>query len=70
MKIAVVYNGKVKHAMEVKDLSEIPTSFTFKEKGKQITVPIGQVELLQTTYDIQPDDMYVPGKGTYRLVGK
>jgi len=70
MKVAVVYNGKIRQAIEVNDLTQLPTSFTFNEKGQQITVPVNQVQLLQTNHNTQPGDKYIPGKGIYRPVGK
>ena len=70
MKIAIVYDGKIGQVMEVNNLTQLPRSFTFRKKGQQITVPVNQVELLQTNYNTQPGDKYIPGKGIYRPVGK
>jgi len=70
MKVAVVYDGIVRQIMDIDDLSKLPDSFTFEVDGQQVTKQRNEVKLLKVTADAQVGDIYVPGKGIFRLAGK
>jgi len=70
MKIAVVYNDTVRQVLEINDLTQLPDSFTFDVDGQTATKQRSEVKLLKVTTDVQVGDMYVPGKGVFRFVGK
>jgi hypothetical protein len=69
MKIAVVYDGKVRQVLDVDDLSQLPDTFTFEIDGVQVTKQRSEVKLLKVNVDVQVGDVYVPGKGIFRFVG-
>ena len=69
MKIAVVYEGKVRQILEIEDLSQLPDTYTFEVDGQQVTKQRDEVKLLKVNIDVQVGDVYVPGKGIFRFVG-
>ena len=69
MKIAVVYDGKVRQVLDIADLSQLPDMFTFEVDGQQVTKQRSEVKLLKVNTDVQVGDVYVPGKGIFRFVG-
>ena len=69
MKVAVVYDGKVRQVLDVEDLSQLPDVFTFEVDGVQVTKQRNEVKLLKVNTDVQVGDVYVPGKGIFRFVG-
>ena len=69
MKVAVVYDGKVRQVLDVDDLSQLPDTFTFEIDGVQVTKQRSEVKLLKVNVDVQVGDVYVPGKGIFRFVG-
>jgi hypothetical protein len=70
MKVAVVYDSVVRQVININDLSELPDSFTFEVNGQQVTKERSEVKLLKVTTDVQVGDVYVPGKGIFKFVGK
>jgi len=69
MKVAVVYDGKVRQVLDISDLSQLPDVFTFEVDGVQVTKQRSEVKLLKVNVDVQVGDVYVPGKGIFRFVG-
>jgi len=69
MKVAVVYDGRVRQVLDVDDLSQLPDVFTFEVDGMQVTKQRNEVKLLKVNTDVQVGDVYVPGKGIFRFVG-
>jgi hypothetical protein len=69
VKIAVVYEGKVRQVLEIEDLSQLPDTYTFEIDGQQVTKQRNEVKLLKVNTDVQAGDIYVPGKGIFRFVG-
>ena len=83
MKIAVVYNGKIRQVLDINDLSQLPDTFTFEvdevqvtkqgeevtKQKKQVTKRRNEVKLLKVNTDVQEGDIYVPEKGIFRFVG-
>jgi hypothetical protein len=69
MKIAVVYEGRVRQVLEIEDLSQLPDTYTFEIDGQQVTKQRSEVKLLKVNVDVQVGDIYVPGKGIFRFVG-
>jgi hypothetical protein len=69
MKVAVVYDNKVRQLLNIDNLSQIPDSFTFDVDGQTVTKQRSEVKLLKVTVDVQVGDIYVPGKGIFRFVG-
>jgi alanine dehydrogenase len=69
MKVAVVYDGRVRQVLNVDDLSQLPDVFTFEVDGVQVTKQRNEVKLLKVNTDVQVGDVYVPGKGIFRFVG-
>jgi hypothetical protein len=69
VKVAVVYDGKVRQVLDVADLSQLPDTFTFEVAGQQVTKQRSEVKLLRVNADVQVGDIYVPGKGIFRFVG-
>jgi hypothetical protein len=69
MKVAVVYDGRVRQVLDVDDLSQLPDVFTFEVDGVQVTKQRSEVKLLKVNTDVQVGDVYVPGKGIFRFVG-
>jgi len=69
VKVAVVYDGKVRQVLDVEDLSQLPDVFTFEVDGVQVTKQRNEVKLLKVNTDVQVGDVYVPGKGIFRFVG-
>jgi regulator of RNase E activity RraA len=69
MKVAVVYDGRVRQVLDVDDLSQLPDVFTFEVDGVQVTKQRSEVKLLKVNVDVQVGDVYVPGKGIFRFVG-
>jgi hypothetical protein len=69
MKIAVVYEGKVREVLEVEDLSQLPDTYALEIDGQQVTKQRTEVKLLKVSGDVQVGDMYVTGKGIFRFVG-
>jgi len=70
MKVAVIYNNIVRQVIDITDLSQLPDSFTFDLDGQQVTEQRSEVKLLKVAVDAQVGDIYVPGKGIFRFVGK
>jgi len=69
VKVAVVYDGKVRQVLDVADLSQLPDTYTFEVDGQQVTKQRSEVKLLKVGTDVQVGDVYVPGKGIFRFVG-
>jgi hypothetical protein len=69
VKIAVVYDGKVKQVLDITDLSQLPDMFTLEVDGQQLIKQRSEVKLLKVNVDVQVGDVYVPGKGIFRFVG-
>jgi hypothetical protein len=69
VRIAVVYDGKVRQVLDITDLSQLPDTFTFEADGQQVTKQRSEVKLLKVNTDVQVGDAYVPGKGIFRFVG-
>jgi hypothetical protein len=69
VRIAVVYDRKVRQVLDIVDLSQLPDVFTFEVDGQQVTKQRGEVKLLKVNVDVQVGDVYVPGKGIFRFVG-
>jgi hypothetical protein len=69
MRVAVVYEGKVRQVLEIEDLSQLPDVFTFEVDGQQVTKQRSEVKLLKVNSDVQVGDVYVQGKGIFRFVG-
>jgi regulator of RNase E activity RraA len=69
VKIAVVYDGKVRQVLDIEDLNQLPDIFTFEVDGQQVTKQRSEVKLLKVNTDVQVGDVYVPGKGIFRFVG-
>jgi hypothetical protein len=69
MKIAVVYEGRVRQILEIEDLSQLPDTYTFEIDGQQVTKQRSEVKLLKVNVDVQVGDIYMPGKGIFRFVG-
>jgi hypothetical protein len=69
MRIAVVYDGKVRQVLDIEDLSQLPDTYTFEVDGQQITKQRNEVKLLKVNIDVQVGDVYIPGKGIFRFVG-
>jgi len=69
MKIAVVYDGKVRQVLDIGDLSQLPDVYTFEVNGQQVTKQRTEVKLLKVNADVQVGDVYVVGKGIFRFVG-
>jgi hypothetical protein len=69
VKIAVIYDRKVRQVLEIADLSQLPDTYTFEVDGQQITKQRSEVKLLKVDTDVQVGDVYVPGKGIFRFVG-
>ena len=69
MKVAVVYDGRVRQVLDIDDLSQLPEVFTFEVDGVQVTKQRSEVKLLKVDVDVQVGDVYVPGKGIFRFVG-
>jgi hypothetical protein len=69
MKIAVVYEGKVRQVLDIEDLSQLPETYTFEVDGQQITKQRNEIKLLKVNVNVQVGDVYVPGKGIFRFVG-
>jgi hypothetical protein len=69
MKVAVVYDRKVRQVLDISDLSQLPDVFTFEVDGVQVTKQRSEVKLLKVNVDVQVGDVYVPGKGIFRFVG-
>jgi regulator of RNase E activity RraA len=69
VKVAVVYDGKVRQVLDVDDLSQLPDDFTFEVDGVQVRKQRSEVKLLKVNVDVQVGDVYVPGKGIFRFVG-
>jgi hypothetical protein len=70
VKIAVVYEGKVRQVLDIEDLNQLPDKFTFEVNGQQITKQRNEIKLLKVNIDIQVGDIYVPKKGIFRFVGE
>jgi len=69
MRIAVVYDGKVRQLLDITDLNQLPDTYTFEVDGQQVTKQRSEVKLLKVNTDVQVGDVYVPGKGIFRFVG-
>jgi len=69
MKVAVVYEGKVRQVLEINDLNQLPDTYTFEINGQQITKQRDEVKLLKVKGDVRVGDIYVPGKGIFRFIG-
>ncbi len=69
MKVAVVYDGKVRQVLDIADLSQLPDTYTFEVDGQQLTKQRTEVKLLKVNADVQVGDVYVVGKGIFRFVG-
>jgi hypothetical protein len=69
MKVAVVYQDKVRQILDVTDTSQLPSTYTFEVDGVQVTKQRSEVILLKVDENVQVGDMYVPGKGIFRFVG-
>jgi len=69
MRIAVVYDGKVRQLLDITDLNQLPDIYTFEVDGQQVTKQRNEVKLLKVSTDVQVGDVYVPGKGIFRFVG-
>jgi alanine dehydrogenase len=69
MKIAVVYDGKVRQVLDIEDLSQLPDTYTFEIDDQQVTKQRNEIKLLKVNSDVQVGDVYVPGKGIFRFVG-
>jgi len=69
MKVAVVYDGRVRQVLDIDDLSQLPDVFMFEVDGVQVTKQRSEVKLLKVNADVQVGDVYVPGKGIFRFVG-
>jgi hypothetical protein len=69
MRIAIVYEGKVRQILEIEDLSQLPDTYTFEVDGQQITKQRNELKLLKVNGDVQVGDIYVQGKGIFRFVG-
>jgi hypothetical protein len=69
VKIAVVYEGKVRQVLEIEDLSQLPDTYTFEVDRQQLTKQRNEVKLLKVNTDVQVGDIYVLGKGIFRFVG-
>jgi hypothetical protein len=69
VKIAVVYDGKVRQVLDIADLSQLPDTFTFEVAGQQVTKQRNEVKLFKINTEVQVGDIYVPGKGIFRFVG-
>jgi len=69
VKVAVVYDGKVRQVLDVADLNQLPDIYTFEVDGQQVTKQRSEVKLLKVNTDVQVGDVYVPGKGIFRFVG-
>ena len=69
MKIAVVYDGRVRQILDIGDLSQLPDVYTFEVNGQQVTKQRTEVKLLKVNADVQVGDVYVQGKGIFRFVG-
>jgi len=69
MRIAVVYDGKVRQVLDIDDLSQLPDTFTFEVDGMQVTKQRNEVKLLKVSAEVQVGDVYVAGKGIFRFVG-
>jgi len=69
VKIAVVYEGKVRQVLDIADLNQLPDTFTFEVNGQQVTKQRSEVKLLKVNKDVQVGDVYIPGKGIFRFVG-
>jgi hypothetical protein len=69
MRIAVVYDGKVRQVLDIDDLSQLPDTFTFEVDGVQVTKQRNEVKLLKVSAEVQVGDVYVAGKGIFRFVG-
>jgi hypothetical protein len=69
VKIAVVYEGKVRQVLEIEDLSQLPDTYTFEVDRQQLTKQRNEVKLLKVNTDVQVGDIYVPEKGIFRFVG-
>ncbi len=71
MKVAVVYDGKVREVLDIVDLSQLPDTYTFEVDGQQVTKQRTEVKLLKVSanVEIQVGDVYVAGKGIFRFMG-
>jgi hypothetical protein len=69
MKVAVVYEGKVRQVLEIDDLAQLPDVYTFEVDGQRVTKQRSEVRLLKVNGYVQVGDVYVPGKGIFRFVG-
>lgn len=69
MKIAVVYEEKVRQVLNIADLNQLPDTFMFEVNGQQVTKQRSEVKLLKVNKDVQVGDVYIPGKGIFRFVG-
>jgi len=69
VRIAVVYDGKVRQVLDIDDLSQLPDTFTFEVDGVQVTKQRNEVKLLKVSAEVQVGDVYVAGKGIFRFVG-
>ena len=69
MKVAVVYDGKVRQVLDITDLSQLPDTFIFEVDRQQVTKQRKEVKLLKVNIDVQVGDVYVPGKGIFRFIG-
>ena len=69
MKVAVVYDGKVRQVLDIVDLSYLPDTYTFEVSGQQVTKQRNEVKLLKVNAEVQVGDIYVSGKGIFRFVG-
>jgi hypothetical protein len=69
MKVAVVYEEKVRQVLEIEDLSQLPDTYTFEVDGQRVTKQRNEVKLLKVEGDVQVGDIYVQGRGIFRFVG-
>jgi len=69
VKIAVVYDGKIRQVLDIEDLSQLPDTFTFEVDGQQVIKHRSEIKLLKFNTEVQVGDIYVPGKGIFRFVG-
>jgi len=69
VKIAVVYEEKVRQVLNIADLNQLPDTFMFEVNGQQVTKQRSEVKLLKVNKDVQVGDVYIPGKGIFRFVG-
>jgi hypothetical protein len=69
MRIAIVYEGKVRQILEIEDLSQLPDTYTFEVDGQQVTKQRDELKLLKVNEEVQVGDVYVQGKGIFRFVG-